>query len=392
MKNVLIISTTEEELLSNVNDGTNRLFINGTEVPSTDWVGSGNYTATVEGHAVTITKIDSLTGNISLARTADYTYEMRRRTPSGEVPEISASASVDANTGTPSVNVTKSGTDMNPNFDFAFHNLKGETGATGAAAGFGTPTASIDANTGTPAVTVTASGADTAKVFDFAFRNLKGADGAAGATGATPDISMTASVDANTGTPAVTVTKSGTAENPSFALAFQNLKGESGINTATIANANAYRASGFYTYGGGGSNFPAGSSSYGILFVFNAGYYIGQTYYGNNGDVWYRQASSQTGAFGSWKRFSYNSDIVSQLETFSNVAITTRSAGGAYYGSVSVPAKSGYTPIAVNIANWSGVVNCFSVGIYENSAQILLTSGVAQTISTLKLNIIYMKT
>ena len=177
MKNVLIISTTEEEMLSNVNDGTNRLFINGSEIPSSDWTGTGNYTATVEGHTVTIAKIDSTDGNISLARTGDYTYEMRRRTPSGEVPDITASASVDANTGTPSVNVTKSGTDMNPNFDFAFHNLKGETGATGAtgaAAGFGTPTASVDANIGTPSVTVTASGADTAKVFDFAFHNMKG--------------------------------------------------------------------------------------------------------------------------------------------------------------------------------------------------------------------------
>ena len=81
MKNVLIISTTEEELLSNVDDGTNRLFINGSEIPSTDWVGTGNYTATVEGHAITIAKIDTLTGNISLARTGDYTYEMRSPSP-----------------------------------------------------------------------------------------------------------------------------------------------------------------------------------------------------------------------------------------------------------------------------------------------------------------------
>ena len=39
----------------------------------------------------------------------------------------------------------------------------GATGATGAAAGFGTPTATVDANTGTPSVTVSASGPDTAK-------------------------------------------------------------------------------------------------------------------------------------------------------------------------------------------------------------------------------------
>ena len=38
---------------------------------------------------------------------------------------------------------------------------------------------------------------------------------------------MSASVGTNTGTPSVTVTKSGTDENPSFALAFDGLKGES---------------------------------------------------------------------------------------------------------------------------------------------------------------------
>lgn len=60
---------------------------------------------------------------------------------------------------------------------------EGPAGPTGAAAGFGTPIATVDANVGTPAVEITATGDDTAKVFAFAFSNLKGEPGAAGAKG-----------------------------------------------------------------------------------------------------------------------------------------------------------------------------------------------------------------
>lgn len=61
------------------------------------------------------------------------------------------------------------------------------TGQDGKSAGFGTPTATIDNNTGIPSVTITATGEDTEKVFNFEFHNLKGEKGDSSTSGITVD-------------------------------------------------------------------------------------------------------------------------------------------------------------------------------------------------------------
>lgn len=78
MRNEITIKTsTDEGLVAALNDGTNRLFINGEEVPSADWVGDGTYETTVEGATITIEKAPSIDGNIQIVQTATHAYALR---------------------------------------------------------------------------------------------------------------------------------------------------------------------------------------------------------------------------------------------------------------------------------------------------------------------------
>ena len=76
MKNILTIENGIAILLSNVDDGTNTIFINGAEIPASSWVGSGVYQYTESGVTFTIQKTNANTGNIMLQLIEGTAYRL----------------------------------------------------------------------------------------------------------------------------------------------------------------------------------------------------------------------------------------------------------------------------------------------------------------------------
>lgn len=75
MKNILNHNGTSQLLLANVDDGTNRIFINGEELDPTYWVGEHTYVVLIDGTPIGIRQISSNSGNIMMRKVQDAVNE-----------------------------------------------------------------------------------------------------------------------------------------------------------------------------------------------------------------------------------------------------------------------------------------------------------------------------
>lgn len=143
-----------------------------------------------DGYNVSGTVTNVLVGRV----TVDVHFEDPWLGPKGDkgdigpTPDITMSATVDDQVGTPEVDITKGGTPEAPTFELDFKNLKGEQGEIGPRGPVGvTPELTINANVdqtiGTARVAVSKSGDDEHPVFDVAFSGIKGEQGIQGPVG-----------------------------------------------------------------------------------------------------------------------------------------------------------------------------------------------------------------
>lgn len=111
MKNILNTKTDgTPALLSNVDESGNSLFVNGTEISSSSWVGEGTYTFTAGTHTYTISKAPDNDGNYQLLKVSDYTYQFVKivsKSIREEIEDIeTALSALDTKVGTAALTTT----------------------------------------------------------------------------------------------------------------------------------------------------------------------------------------------------------------------------------------------------------------------------------------------
>ena len=190
----VIINTGDVEDADNA-----KLYVKGTTAYEylTDLSGSQGIQgpASIFDSSVTVSTTSASTASVTLtgAGTEESPFKFTFAIPKGDTGAAAGfgTPTVDnseANqVGTASVEVSASGPDTAKIFNFKFNNLKGakgDTGAAGESAEITNVTATVDANVGTPQVQVTMGGTALQRTFALDFKNLKGVKGDTGATGA----------------------------------------------------------------------------------------------------------------------------------------------------------------------------------------------------------------
>ena len=123
--------------------------------------------------------------------------------PIGVTPDISVSASVDANVGTPHVTVSRTGTNEEPNIDFQFENIKGEQGIQGiqGVPGDAATVAVGTTTTGQPGTNAQVSNSGDSHNAVFNFTIPRGDQGVQGVQGVPGDAATVAVGTTTTGQP-----------------------------------------------------------------------------------------------------------------------------------------------------------------------------------------------
>ena len=152
------------------------------------------------------------------------------------------------------------------------------------------------------------------------------------------------------------------------------------IQVVESGNCNMLTESGNYYIGSSGSNKP-GDGTNGWLTVKaygTNGAYCYQEYVTSTGLRYYRMRENTI--WGGWVQ---DVSIIFKKFTFKNVAATTKSNNGLYYGTISTEASLGITGtvLSIVITDWGGPSSMF--GLYSNGGSIKIMSQSSQTIAKL---------